>query len=124
MHQIPKLIKEGEISEQQVDEAVLRVLKLKEKMGLFENPYKMANAAEEKKLHLCKAHRALAKKAAEKCAVLLKNDNVLPFSKNVKKVAVVGPYANVGMIGGWECHGKEEEADEPKPKKHPEENGN
>lgn len=110
LHQIPKLIKEGKISEQQVDEAVLHVLKLKEKMGLFENPYKMANAAEEKKLYLCKAHRALAKKAAEKCAVLLKNDNVLPFSKDVKKVAVIGPYADMGMIGGWECHGKELEA--------------
>ena len=110
LHNIPKLIEEGKLTMEQVDEAVLRVLKLKDEMGMFENPYKVASKEQAEAIHLCPEHRALAREAAEKCAVLLKNDNVLPFSKNVKKVAVVGPYANVGMIGGWECHGKEEEA--------------
>ena len=108
---LPKLLEENKISMQQIDEAVLRVLKLKNDLGLFENPYRVASEEEEQALHLCAEHRLLARKAAERSAVLLKNDGVLPFNKfNVKRIAVVGPFANEGMIGGWACHGQPEEA--------------
>lgn len=104
------LLKEGEITEKQLDEAVMRILKLKEKLGLFDNPYRYADAQEEKEICLCKEHRELARIAAEKSAVLLKNDNILPFNKNVKKIAIIGPVADHGMIGGWFCCGKHTEA--------------
>ncbi len=105
-----KLIDEGKVSMAQIDKAVMRILELKDKMGLFENPYGAASEEEEVKFNLCPEHRALCKKAVLKSAVLLKNDGVLPFSDNVSKVAVVGPFADKGMIGAWSCGGKEEEA--------------
>lgn len=105
-----ELLEEGEITEKQIDDAVMRILKLKEKLGLFDRPYRFANAEEEAEICLCKEHRELARVAAEKSAVLLKNDNVLPFSKDIKKIAIIGPVADHGMIGGWFCCGTHGEA--------------
>lgn len=105
-----ELLEEGEITEKQIDDAVMRILKLKEKLGLFDRPYRFADAEEEAEICLCKEHRELARVAAEKSAVLLKNDNVLPFSKDIKKIAIIGPVADHGMIGGWFCCGTHGEA--------------
>lgn len=110
LQQVPNLIIEGKIKMKDIDKAVLRVLKLKEKMGLFENPYLVADGEKEEKVCLCKEHREIARKAAEKSAVLLKNNGVLPFDTSAKKVAVIGPFADKGMIGFWACLGKAEEA--------------
>ena len=110
LQNIPQLINEGVVSEEQIDEAVMRVLRLKEKLGLFENPYLYADPKAEEEICLCEKHRDIARRAAEKSAVLLKNDNVLPFNKNaVKRVAVIGPFADRVMLGNWLCHGKESE---------------
>ena len=89
-HHAEELIREGRITMEQIDAATLKVLEMKNDLGLFENPYRMADEAEEKRLHLCPEHRALARRAAEESAVLLKNDGTLPFSKNLHKVAVIG----------------------------------
>lgn len=105
-----KLLEEGKITEEQIDAAVMRILKLKEKLGLFEDPYRAASEEAEQKIHLCPEHRELARIAAEKSAVLLENNGVLPFSKNVKKVAIIGPVADHGMTGGWYCCGTSWEA--------------
>lgn len=110
LQQVPSLILDKKLNKKQIDKAVLRVLKLKEKMGLLKDPYLSANAEEEDKICLSEEHRAIAREAAEKSAVLLKNEGVLPFSQEVKKVAVIGPFADKGMIGFWACHGKAEEA--------------
>ena len=101
---------EGKLTMEQIDRAVYRVLELKERMGLFENPYRAASETEEAELHLCDEHRALVRRAAEEAAVLLKNDGVLPFSKSVKKVAVIGPFAKEqGIKGFWACAGRDED---------------
>ncbi len=105
-----RLVEEGIVTESRIDESVMRILELKEKLGLFENPYGAASVDEEKALFLCPEHRALAREGAEKSAVLLKNEGVLPLSENIGKVAVIGPFADVGMIGFWSCHGRESEA--------------
>lgn len=108
LQNIPALITEGKVSEEQIDEAVLRILRLKEKLGLLENPYLYANEEQEKEVCLCKKHREIARRAAEKCAVLLKNEKVLPFDKNnAKRVGIIGPFADKVMLGNWFCHGKE-----------------
>ncbi len=105
-----RLVEEGIVSEEEIDKSVLRILALKEKLGLFENPYGAASVEEEKALFLCPEHRALVREAAEKSAVLLKNNGVLPLSEDAKRVAVIGPFADKGMIGFWSCHGRESEA--------------
>lgn len=100
MH-LEKLVESGEVSESLIDDAVLRVLHLKETLGLFENPYRDASTDDETKTHLCDDHRVKARKAAEESCVLLKNDGVLPFSKDVKKIAIIGPLADSNAILGW-----------------------
>ena len=68
-----RLVREGKISEDLIDESCMRILELKNKLGLFENPYKDADETKEKEVILCKEHRDLAREAARKSFVLLKN---------------------------------------------------
>ncbi len=108
---LKELIDEGVIDMAQLDDAVMRILKLKQKLGLFEDPYRDASAEKSDKVCLTAENRALVRRAATECAVLLKNDNILPFSDNIKKIAVIGPMADEHeIIGFWACNGKPEES--------------
>lgn len=105
-----KLIEEGKISEEQIDQAVLRLLELKEALGLFDNPYKDANEELEKEYLLCDEHRAQARHTARESMVLLKNDGVLPLGKNVKNIALIGPLADSRqMLDTWSVYGEEKD---------------
>ncbi len=105
------LVEEGTISEEDIDKAVLRVLDLKDKLGLFEDPYRSASQKAEADEFLTEENRCVVRRAAEECAVLLKNDGILPLSKNTKKIALIGPLAdNKQIIGFWACMGRPEEA--------------
>lgn len=97
-----RLVEEGEVDEHLIDECCLRILELKNKLGLFENPYKDADETKEKEVILCKEHRALAREAARKSFVLLKNEEkILPLGKE-KKIAWVGPYVHSrNLMGSW-----------------------
>ena len=107
---LEKLLEEGAINESKIDEAVLRVLSLKDKLGLFENPYRYANPEKTKELFLCEKHRDIARKAVEESAVLLKNNGVLPLREDTKSVAVIGPHGDTGhVLGWWLCGGLAEE---------------
>lgn len=109
-HNLEELLKEEKITETQIDKAVLRVLKLKEKLGLFEKPYRFTDEEKAKEVILCENHREIARKAVEESAVLLKNDGVLPLSRDTKSVAVIGPHGNTGhVLGWWLCGGLAEE---------------
>ena len=109
-HNMEALLKEGKITEAQIDKAVMRVLRLKEKLGLFENPYRFADAKKAQEVILCEKHRDLARKAVEESAVLLKNDGILPLPKTTKSVAVIGPHGDTGhVLGWWLCGGLAEE---------------
>lgn len=100
------LIEEGKITEQALDNVVEKLLRFKEKLGLFDNPYGGASPEREAELLLCDKHREIARRAAEETAVLLKNDGTLPFSENVQKIAVIGPYAESGeFLGNWRASG-------------------
>ena len=104
---LTELVKKGVISEALLDESVWRVLKLKNRLGLFENPYKDADAEAEAQLLLRQAHRELAREAAAKSFVLLKNDGILPVCpEKAQKVAFIGPYVNrKEMISSWAITG-------------------
>ena len=107
---LKELIDEGKVTVEQVDKAVLRILDLKEELGVLDNPYRSVNVEEAKAVQLSPEHRALARKGAIESAVLLKNDGILPFSKKVDSVAIIGPLGATGAIhGSWHCGGKIEE---------------
>ncbi len=95
------LIADGVFTEQELDRSVMRVLKLKNELGLFEDPYHGADPARVEELELCDEHREIARRASEESAVLLKNDGVLPFSKDVKRIALLGPFASTHSILSW-----------------------
>lgn len=100
-----KLVEEGEVEEAQIDECVLRILELKNRLGLFENPYKDADPKKEKTVVLCEEHRRLAREAAAKSFVLLKNEGILPIDAT-KKIAFIGPYTNnKEIISSWAVTG-------------------
>lgn len=105
------LIREGAIDEAWLDRAVMRVLRLKNKLGLFEDPFRGADAAREKEVFLAPGHRALAREAAVKSMVLLENkEELLPLSgedfRGGKKIALIGPFAdNRDALGMWAIHG-------------------
>ena len=95
---LKELIQKGEIDIREIDKMVLRILKLKERLGLFE--MEMPSADKISKTVRCKEHRALAKEAAEKSIVLLKNEGALPL-KSGSKIAVVGPNAFSTQLGDY-----------------------
>jgi beta-glucosidase len=97
---LPEAIEKGYISEDVLDETVLRVLKLKFRLNLFENPYIDTN---ETAIVGSKEHRDIALEAARQSVILLKNDNgLLPLDrKKYKKIAVIGPNADVCNLGGY-----------------------
>lgn len=101
------LVEEGTILETILNESVWRILELKNKLGLFENPYKDADEEAEKKYLLCEEHRALAREAARKSFVLLENDGILPLDpKSDKRIAFIGPYVNCKeIISSWSVAG-------------------
>ena len=91
---LPELLKEKRITMQQLDEAAGKILYQKFRLGLFDDPFKFCNESNEKAVMFTTENRAIAKTAAEKSIVLLKNNNnILPLDKN-KKVALIGFYAN------------------------------
>lgn len=99
-----KLVEQRIIQESDIDEKVYRVLLLKNKLGLFEAPYGGAFSGEGK-AESVQAYREIARRAAIKSCVLLKNNEVLPLSKKLK-IALVGPFADTGdILGYWHCRG-------------------
>lgn len=90
----------GDISAERIDDAVRRVLRCKFELGLFENPY--VNEKEEEKIVHSKKHIELALQSAHESIVLLKNENkVLPLSKAIKTIAVIGNEAINPSMGGY-----------------------
>jgi beta-glucosidase len=104
-------VSEGEIEEALIDEAVLRILTLKEKLGLFEKPYRGADVELEQQVVGHQDHLQVSRELATKSCVLLKNDNhILPLNTN-KKIALIGPFADSGdILGPWSALGVKEEA--------------
>lgn len=93
-----KLVREGRVSQAKVDLATRRMLELKFRAGLFENPY--ADAAASEKITNNAEARALALTAAQRSITLLKNDGMLPL-KPEGTIAVIGPSAAVARLGGY-----------------------
>ena len=102
---LTKLVQEGRVSKEQLDAAVRRILEAKFKLGLFDNPY--ADESRVATIHNNPEHRRLARIAAQRSMVLLRNEgNILPLVKGdakVSSIAVIGPLADSkrDMRGSW-----------------------
>ncbi|WP_145948616.1 glycoside hydrolase family 3 N-terminal domain-containing protein [Paenibacillus sp. Y412MC10] len=108
---LPGLIESGRVDEALVDEAVLRILRLKDKLGLFDNPLRGADPEREREVLFCQEHRNVSYELAAKSSVLLKNEGgLLPLAPG-KKVALIGPFAQSDdILGWWSCVGVKEDA--------------
>ncbi|ADB53816.1 glycoside hydrolase family 3 N-terminal domain-containing protein [Conexibacter woesei] len=106
-----RLVADGRLSETTVDDAVRHVLRLKYRLGLFDEPY--VDESREAAVLNDPAHRREARRIAARSMVLLKNDGgALPLPENLRRVAVVGPLADSkeDMLGTWIGDGKAADA--------------
>ena len=94
-----KLIENGRINETSLDESVMRILELKNKLGLFENPYRAIDEEKEFSFFNNAKQRLKSRKAAAECAVLLKNNGALPIKRSVK-AGLCGPFALSDYVSG------------------------
>ncbi len=100
---LKKSVDEGKVSEEQITKAARRILEAKHKLGLLKDPYLYSDESRPERDILTDDNRSLARKAATRSFVLLKNhNNVLPLPKN-SNIALVGPLANNknNMLGTW-----------------------
>ncbi len=105
---LPELVEEGNISETQLDKYVRSVLELKYKLGLFEDPYRYLNPEREKETLFSQEFFDHSLLSAKESIVLLKNEeNLLPLSKNISSVALIGPLVEnqKDLLGTWHVAG-------------------
>ncbi len=110
LERLPRLVESNVISVALLDEAVRRILTVKHRLGLFDNPY-----VEPPKISvaLCNEHQLLARQAAAESVVLLKNDaGCLPLPRNLKSLALVGPMADApgDQLGCWVFDGRADDS--------------
>ncbi len=109
IQELKNLLNDGKVSEDQINDAVRRILTKKFELGLFDDPYRYCDTEREKKVTLSDEHRKFAREAAAKSMVLLKNEEpVLPLSKDLKDIALIGPLvkAKKEYIGTWSARGE------------------
>ncbi len=103
---LPALLEEGKITPEMIDRSVLSILTIKYLIGLMDDPYV---DEEGEACFFCEEHMQATRDAALECPVLLENNGVLPLSKDVKKIALVGPLSTddadsrLNHLGGWGC---------------------
>lgn len=110
---LSELVKEGKVDEKLIDDAVRRILRLKFRLGLFDDPYKYCSEEREKSNIYTDEHLKAARHIARKSIVLLKNDdNLLPIAKNIQSIAVIGALAadKDTPIGSWRAQGEKNSA--------------
>lgn len=105
---LEELVSEGKVKMSLIDESVRRILRIKFRLGLFENPYVPEYTESER--FLLPESMETAARMAEESMVLLKNNGILPLETQ-KKIAVVGPLAKNGadLLGSWCAYGRAED---------------
>ena len=104
VNELEQLIRSGKADQKHIDDAVRRILTVKEELGLLDDPYRYVSQEREKNLLYHQDHMAAARDMARRSIVLLKNDeNLLPLNRDQKKMAVIGPLAQDrnSPLGTW-----------------------
>lgn len=101
------MVESGRVSRKTIDEAVLRILNVKSKLGLFDNPYLYCDASRERKIVASAENMFIAKEIACESMVLLKNDGTLPLKRG-ERIAVIGELASSkrDLLGSWKAAGE------------------
>lgn len=105
---LPGLVESGQVPMAALDASVRRILRLKDAIGLFDDPYRSLDPAREADTSHIAAHDALARDAARRSIVLLKNDGaLLPLRRAGQKIALIGPFARDrdNIEGCWTLFG-------------------
>jgi beta-glucosidase len=101
---LKELVEEGVVDVKLLDDAVRRVLRIKEQLGLFDDPYRYCDEEREKEMLLHPDHLALAREVAKRSLVLLKNESgLLPLEKSGQKIVLIGELAGEkdSPLGNW-----------------------
>lgn len=103
MQHLPGLVASGEVPMSRLDDAVRRVLRIKQRLGLFDHPFRGLEENPSGPGFDSSAHQALARDAAGRSIVMLRNDgDVLPLSKSGQRIALIGPFAGASdLFGPW-----------------------
>ena len=104
VNELANLVKEGIVDESIIDDAAGRILRVKFELGLFDDPYRYCDKANEEKVIGQASHHDAVLDMAKKSIVLLKNDtNLLPLKKEGQKIALIGPLASDknSPLGSW-----------------------
>lgn len=100
---LPQLIEEGVVKEEQLDEAVRRILTYKYKIGIMDDPFRYIQPKKAKECQFSEEHLQESRELARKSIVLLKNDGVLPLDVNSGAIALIGPFArSKDLLGTWQ----------------------
>ena len=91
---LPKAVEQGLLKQSEVDTALLRLMTARMRLGMFDPPERVPWSKLPYSVNQSPAHDDLSRRAARESLVLLKNDGVLPLSKNIKRIAVIGPTAD------------------------------
>lgn len=108
IHHLKELIEEGVLTEKQLDKAVLKILDLKNKLGLFEDPYRGCSREKHDALCLSAESRGLVRRAAAECAVLLKNNGAAVYAGCCGILYPSGPAVDrlpEGQLAAWRAKG-------------------
>ncbi len=112
LENLQQLVKEKKIPVSLIDESVSRILRVKFRLGLFDQPY--TTVVDEKERYLQPQSKMFAAKLAEESIVLLKNvKQILPVAASIKKIALIGPMVKdrENLLGAWPANGRKEDAE-------------
>jgi beta-glucosidase len=112
LNNLKTLVDSGVVPLSRIDDAVTRILEMKARLGLFDDPFRYCDEEREKRILMQPSHLEFARDFAKRCVVLLRNeDKVLPLSPELKSIALIGPLADDkrDMIGSWSAAGEEKD---------------
>ena len=113
MRHLPALVAAGEVPMARLDEAVRRVLMVKHRLGLFDDPYRRIDPRREKTRVRTRAGLTLARESGRRSIVMLRNEgDLLPLPASGKRIALIGPFASGqhDLIGPWNVYGTDADA--------------